>query len=139
MPYVRPVTKSTVPDRMMWITPDRVFYLGLLGAPTVRQMGSVLVYVSVAGSAIRIRLDGGEWQRTEMAVVPPYVPHQVMSESRTVIVMKVEAETVDLGALPPRIMWSRGIGCACICKTRARTRLGVTGRLPSRQPTGPRL
>ena len=75
----------------MWITPDRVFYLGLLGAPTVRQMGSVLVYVSVAGSAIRIRLDGGEWQRTEMAVVPPYVPHQVMSESRTVIVMKVEA------------------------------------------------
>ena len=61
MPYVRPVAKSTVPDRMMWITPDRVFYLGLLGAPTVRQMGSVLVYVSVAGSAIRIRLDGGEW------------------------------------------------------------------------------
>jgi len=103
MPYVRPVAKSTVPDRMMWITPDRVFYLGLLGAPTVRQMGSVLVYVSVAGSAIRIRLDGGEWQRTEMAVVPPYVPHQVMSESRTVIVMKVEAETVDLGALPPEL------------------------------------
>jgi len=61
----------------MWITPDRVFYLGLLGAPTVRQMGSVLVDVAVAGSAIRIRIDSGEWQRADMAVVPPYVPHQV--------------------------------------------------------------
>jgi len=100
MPSVSPVAKSTGSDRLMWITADRVFYFGLLGSPTVRQMGSVLVYVSVAGSAIRIRLEGGEWQRTEMAVVPPYVPHQVMSESRMVNVVKVEAETVDLGALP---------------------------------------
>ena len=86
--------------RVMWITPDRVFYLGLLGAPSVRVMGSVLVYIAVTGS-IRIRLEGGDWETTEMAVVPPYVPHQVVSEARMVNVLKVEAETVDLSCLPP--------------------------------------
>ena len=106
MPSVSPVAKSTGSDPLMWITADRVFYFGLLGSPTVRQMGSVLVYVSVAGSAIRIRLEGGEWQRTEMAVVPPYVPHQVISDSRMVNVVKVEAETVDLGALPMELCGS---------------------------------
>lgn len=103
MTLARPVAQLPGSDRMMWITPDRVFYLGLLGAPSVRQMGSVLVYVSVAGSAIRIRIDGGEWQRADMAVVPPYVPHQVISEARLVNVVKIEAETVDLGALPPEL------------------------------------
>jgi AraC-like DNA-binding protein len=91
------------PPGLMWITQDRVFYLGLLGEPTVRHMGAVMVYIAVAGSAIRIRIAGGEWQRAEMAVVPPYVPHQVVSESRLVHVLKIEAETVDLDTLPPEL------------------------------------
>lgn len=86
-------------NRLMWITPDRVFYVGLLGAPSVRTMGSVIVYVAVTGT-IRIRVGDGEWTTTEMAVVPPYVPHQVASEARLVNVLKIEAETVDLDALP---------------------------------------
>ena len=65
-------------DRLMWITPDRVFYVGLLGAPSERTMGSVIAYVASEG-AIRISLDGGEWQTTQLAVVPPYVPHRVIS------------------------------------------------------------
>ena len=63
MPSVSPVAKSTGSDPLMWITADRVFYFGLLGSPTVRQMGSVLVYVSVAfgwtvvnGSELKWRL-----------------------------------------------------------------------------------
>jgi AraC-like DNA-binding protein len=88
---------------LMWITADRVFYVGLLGAPTVRTMGSVLVYVSVAGAQVRIRLDGGEWETTDMAVVPPYVPHQVLTEARVINVLKFEAETVDMEALPPEL------------------------------------
>jgi AraC-like DNA-binding protein len=87
------------PMGLMWITADRVFYVGLLGAPTVRTMGSVIVYVAVSGT-IRIRLRDGEWQTTEMAVVPPYVPHQVESQARIINVLKIEAETVDLDALP---------------------------------------
>lgn len=86
-------------DRLMWITPDRVFYVGLLGAPSVRTMGAVIAYVAVEGS-IRISIDGGEWQTTQLAVVQPYVPHQVQSEARVINLVKLEAEAVDLAALP---------------------------------------
>jgi len=86
-------------DRLMWITPDRVFYVGLLGAPSVRVMGVVMAYVAVEGS-IRVSIDGGEWQTTQLAVVPPYVPHRVISEARLINVIKLEAETIDLAALP---------------------------------------
>jgi AraC-like DNA-binding protein len=93
-------------DRLMWITPDRLFYVGLLGAPSVRTMGALSVYVAVAGS-IGIRLAGGEWQVTRMAVVPPYVPHQVAAEARLIDVIQLEAESVDLDALP-RVLRARG-------------------------------
>ncbi len=86
-------------DRLMWITPERVFYVGLLGVPSERTMGAVIAYVASAG-VIRISLDGGEWQATELAVVPPYVPHRVTSEARLIHVIKFEAEAVDLAALP---------------------------------------
>lgn len=86
-------------NRLMWITPDRLFYLGLLGAPSVRMMGTYTVYVAVTGT-LRIRLGDGDWQTTEMAVVPPYEPHQVIAQARLVNVIHVEAETVDFEALP---------------------------------------
>ncbi len=86
-------------ERLMWVTPDRVFYVGLLGAPSVRMMGSIIVYVAVK-DAIRIRIDDHDWRVTEMAVVPPYVPHEVLSEARLINVIKVEAETVNLVDLP---------------------------------------
>ena len=85
--------------RMMWITPDRVFYVGLLGAPTERVMGSLMVYVAVEGS-IRVSLGDGLWQETEMAVVPPYLGHKVLSDAREISVIKIEAETVDRADLP---------------------------------------
>ena len=39
----------------MWITPDRVLYVGLIGAPSMRTMGSVNIYVAQQG-AIRVRV-----------------------------------------------------------------------------------
>ena len=86
-------------DRFMWLTPDRVLYVGLLGAPTVRTMGSVNLYVSQQGR-VRLRLEGGDWHEGELAVVPPHLPHQVLAEARHINVLQSEAETVDLGALP---------------------------------------
>ena len=86
-------------DRFMWLMPDRLLYVGLLGAPAVRTMGSVTVYMAAQGLT-RVRIDSGEWQSGPIAVVPPYVPHQVVTDSRIVHVLKIEAETVDLGALP---------------------------------------
>jgi AraC-like DNA-binding protein len=86
-------------DLMMWVTPDRVFYFGLLGAPSERLMGSVTIYVAVEGS-VRIRIGSGDWQDGAMAVAPPYAPHEVLAEQPLINVIKVEAETVDLLASP---------------------------------------
>ena len=93
-------------DRLMWISADRLFYVGLLGVPSVRTMGCLIAYVALEGS-IRIKNDTGEWQSTQLAVVPPCVPHRVLSESPHIDVIKLEAETVDLAALPDPL---RGCG-----------------------------
>lgn len=92
----------------MWITPDRVFYVGLLGLPSVRTMGAVIAYVAASGT-IDIRIDKGEWTTTEMGVVAPYVPHEVRSQSRLIHVLMLEAETVDLAALPPQLHGSGAV------------------------------
>ena len=93
-------------DRLMWVTPDRVFYVGLLGSPSTRTMGSVILYVAAEGR-IRVRIEGGDWQTTELAVVPPYAAHEVWSESPLINVIKVEAETVD-PAKTPGLLRQRG-------------------------------
>lgn len=85
--------------RMMWITPSRVVYVGLLGVPTLRVMGSVNIYVSLTGT-IRTRVQGGSWQESTLSVVPPYIPHQVSAEAREIIVLQIESDSVDLSALP---------------------------------------
>lgn len=92
--------RYTSADRMMWITPDRVFYAGLLGAPAMHTKGALIVYVALEGP-LRIRLEGGEWQTAEVAVVPPYLPYQIASDGRHVLDILVEPETVDMDRLPP--------------------------------------
>ena len=108
-------------DRLMWVTPDRVFYVGLLGSPSTRIMGSLILYVAAEGP-IRVRIDGGDWQVTEMAVVPPYVPHEVLAEARLINVIKIEAETVDLAAMP-ELLRQRGAVAAedFVARTRMRS------------------
>ncbi len=97
--------RCTSADRVMWITPDRVFYVGLLGVPSVRTMGGIVVYVALDGD-IHIRTEHGDggldgaWQRTDMAVVQPYVRHQVACDTRHIAVLKIEPESVDLAQLP---------------------------------------
>ncbi len=113
-----PTTASRPLERLMWVTPDRVFYSGLLGSPSTRIMGSVILYVAAEG-LIRIRIDGGDWQATEMAVVPPYTPHGVLSESRLIHVIKIEAETLDLREAP-ELLRQRGavVDDAFVARTR---------------------
>ena len=60
-------------ERFMWLTNDRVLYVGLLGAPTVRTMGCVAVYVATAGQ-LHFRLVGGAWQTGEVVWCPPTHP-----------------------------------------------------------------
>lgn len=93
------VRRSASNERVMWITPDRVFYVGLLGAPSVRNFGAVSVYVGL-DCPVSVSVDGGEWETSHVAVVQPYTPHQVAYASRNIAVIHIEPESVDMAALP---------------------------------------
>ncbi|MEZ5649358.1 MAG: AraC family transcriptional regulator [Burkholderiaceae bacterium] len=92
-------------ERFMWLSADRILYVGLLGAPTTRVMGSINVYVPASGH-VRLRVAGGPWRCGEMAVVQPYVPHEVSTDAALVLAIQIEAETVDVAALPSRLALS---------------------------------
>jgi AraC-like DNA-binding protein len=83
---------------LMLITPERVFYAGLLGRPRQRCSGAFHVYVALAGS-LRLLPEGGEERRGELLVVPPNRQHTIESDYRTVVVVTIEPESVPVGVL----------------------------------------
>lgn len=88
-------------ERLMWLTPARVFYAGLLGAAAERTLGGHSLYVSPAGATPnRVCIGGGTWQSGELLVVPPNVPHRVESAQPLVLNLLVESESVDPARLP---------------------------------------
>ncbi|HEY2256487.1 MAG TPA: AraC family transcriptional regulator [Variovorax sp.] len=85
----------------MWLTSQRVFYAGLLGAAAQRSLGGYGIYLSpVAAAPLRIRIGAGAWQSGELVVVPPQVPHQVASDERLILNLLIESESVDPARLP---------------------------------------
>ncbi len=83
---------------LMLITPDRVFYAGLLGRPRQRCLGAFHVYVALAGH-LRLTPEGGEMREGELLVVQPNCQHTIESDYRTVLVVWVEPESVPAGTL----------------------------------------
>src|SRR3954452_21003056 len=83
--------------RLMLISPERVFYAGLLGRPRQRISGGFNFYASMQGSLTVI--EGGSERTAEVAVLPPYVAHTITSEFPSVICVVVEPETVEPGAI----------------------------------------
>ena len=119
-------------QRMMWINADRVLYLGLLGEPTVRCFGGFSVYLSLRGTH-RICVDGGDWQDSAVSVVPPYVRHRIVSGERMICNLLVEAETVDVAALPPHLRAGRGAVDAPAALQRMREALDALRRADNRR------
>ena len=85
--------------RIMLINPDRVVYAGLLGVTSTRKLGALTVYASL-GKPFRICVEGGTWRSNELALVPPYTPHRIVTEDRVIGVLMIEPESVDAGSLP---------------------------------------
>jgi AraC-like DNA-binding protein len=79
--------------RLMLISPQRVFYAGLLGRPRQRISGGFNFYASLRGS-LAIVQDGSE-RCGEFAVLPPYAAHTIASDFPSVICVVVEPETVE--------------------------------------------
>ena len=90
--------KGCESGHLMLITPERVFYAGLLGRPRQRGSGAFHVYVAIQGG-LRLSVEGGGESYGELAVVQPDVRHTIASDYRSVICVLVEPETVAAGAL----------------------------------------
>jgi len=73
--------------RLMLISPERVFYAGLLGRPRERSSGGFNIYTAMQGS-LKIT-EGKSEVVAEMALVRPYVPHSVESEHSSIICLVI--------------------------------------------------
>ena len=79
--------------RLMLISPQRVFYAGLLGRPRQRISGGFNFYASLQGRLTIIA--GGAERTSEVAALPPYAPHTIASDFPSIICVVVEPETVE--------------------------------------------
>lgn len=88
-------------DRFMLISSERVFYAGLHGRPSLRTLGSLTVCVPLHGVA-HVEIEGEAPRTGEIVAVPAYAPHRIACESRTVLGLLIEPESVseeDLAAI----------------------------------------
>jgi AraC-like DNA-binding protein len=83
---------------LMLITPERVFYAGLLGRPRARCSGAFHIYVAIEGR-LWLTVAGGRESHGELLVVPPDVRHTISSNHRSVICVTIEPESVRTGVL----------------------------------------
>jgi len=81
---------------LMLITPERVFYAGLLGRPRARCSGAFNVYVAIEGGLWLTTADGRE-SYGEMVAVLPNVRHTIASDYRSVLSLVIEPESVPPG------------------------------------------
>lgn len=88
--------KGQKSGHLMLITPERVFYAGLLGRPRQRCSGAFNIYVSIEGGLWLTTAEGCE-SYGELIVVPPNARHTIASDYRTVICLVIEPESVRPG------------------------------------------
>jgi AraC-like DNA-binding protein len=83
---------------LMLITPERVFYAGLLGRPRERCSGGFNIYVAIEGGLWLTTSDGRN-SHAEMVAVLPNVGHTIASDYRSVLSIVIEPESVCPGVL----------------------------------------
>jgi AraC-like DNA-binding protein len=81
---------------LMLISPERVFYAGLLGRPRARCPGAFHVYVALKGGLWLSTADGRE-AYDELVAVAPNVRHNIASDYRSAICIVIEPESVRAG------------------------------------------
>ncbi|MEN3347265.1 MAG: hypothetical protein V7632_900 [Bradyrhizobium sp.] len=82
----------------MLITPERVFYAGLLGRPRERCPGAFHVYVAIR-DGLHLSTSDGQQVHGELAVTMPNLRHTITSEYRAAICVAIEPESVPDGTL----------------------------------------
>jgi AraC-like DNA-binding protein len=93
---------------IMLLSSCRLAYAGRLGKPTSRVQGALTVYASLGGP-FRLSIFGRSWDDAELAIVPPYVPHQFSTEDRRVAILQLELEGFDPANLPQFLTAAGGV------------------------------
>jgi AraC-like DNA-binding protein len=88
--------KGHLSGHLMLISPERVFYAGLLGRPRERCPGAFHVYVALKGGLWLRTADGVETYG-ELVTVAPNVRHTIASDYRSAICIVIEPESVRAG------------------------------------------
>jgi AraC-like DNA-binding protein len=88
--------KGHLSGHLMLISPERVFYAGLLGRPRERCPGAFHVYVALKGGLWLRTADGVE-SYGELVAVAPNVRHSIASDYRSAICIVIEPESVRAG------------------------------------------
>jgi AraC-like DNA-binding protein len=96
---------------LMLITPERVFYAGLLGRPRERCPGAFHVYVAIKGG-LNLSTNDGRTSYGELAVTTPNLRHTIASDYRSAICVAIEPEGVRDGALETLARRLHGSECA---------------------------
>jgi AraC-like DNA-binding protein len=88
--------RSTVvgPGSMV-VTPDRIVYSGLLGAPSTRMLGAHTVYIADE-TPFEITLEGAPAVRAWLAMVPANRLHRIASSDRLMRDILIEPESASL-------------------------------------------
>jgi AraC-like DNA-binding protein len=86
------LAERTVAPSMMIITPGRIAYNGLLGAPTLRTFGAFAIYVAM-DNAFTLKTGKGSYQSLYQ-VIEPYETHSIVSPDKKVMQILIEAESV---------------------------------------------
>lgn len=102
-----PAGAGSIRGRVMWINNDRLLYRNFLGAPTTRCFGSLAVYACLKRE-IHIKIANGEWHAGRLAVVQPYVAHQLAGDWRMITLLTIEPETMEPSTLP-QVLRAQGI------------------------------
>jgi AraC-like DNA-binding protein len=89
--------KGQESGHLMLISPDRVFYAGLLGRPRERRPGVFHIYVALK-DRLRLWTADGREICDELVAVAPNVRHTIASDYRTAICIVIEPESVRAGA-----------------------------------------
>jgi AraC-like DNA-binding protein len=106
--------KGRESGRLMLISPERVFYAGLLGRPRRRTSGGYNIYAAMEGS---LKITEGKLEAIgEAAMVPPYVSHSVESEHPSIICLVIEPETVEPAAMDTLSAGICGAGAPLIAR-----------------------
>ena len=104
--------------RLMLLSPERIYYAGLLGRPRRRIGGGMLLYVALEGQ-LTVTQDNAS-RSAAVLVVAPYAAHSITSETPSIVCLVIEPETVTpqtLEGLTARLTGSGAAGFAAHIRT----------------------